>query len=368
MIKKSTINILLALSFLLPHIATANVTIAVIAPKAGIYKKHGDELFSGAKLAINEINNNGGLNGKKLDILTIDDRCDDRLAISTAQMLTLINSKKIALVVGPYCSNKFDEIAGIYENSKIFQIVPTTVAYNSGDTEKKGQIMFLGTKSQMSDDFFKFYNQNFAGLKTAFIYDDNKEDGYADVAKSLFDEFKRYGKSNLLKFYTLNSETNIQDLNQTLKKDNINILFILSQKDITTDFIQQIKNENIIIFTAKNMLSPSFYSEYKNNKNVIYLLALKTFKDTLMFTENLVDLRLQGIEPKGLEVYSYASIKLWSDIVKNTKNFNYDELSKIANSEELKEKWQDFMMHSGSLKSSKYIIEMYNNGEFKQVY
>ena len=35
--------------------------------------------------------------------------------------------------------------------------------------------MFLGTKSQMSGDFFNFYNQNFAGLKTAFIYDDKKK-------------------------------------------------------------------------------------------------------------------------------------------------------------------------------------------------
>ncbi|MBQ8750748.1 MAG: amino acid ABC transporter substrate-binding protein [Alphaproteobacteria bacterium] len=368
MIKKFTINILLALSLLIPHIALANVTIAVIAPKAGKYKKQGDELFNGAKLAINEINDNGGLNGKKLDILTIDDRCDDRLAISTAQMLSLINSKKIALVVGPYCSNKFDEIASIYETSKIFQIVPTTVAYNSGDIDKKGQIMFLGTKSQMSDDFFKFYNQNFAGLKTAFIYDDNKEDGYADVAKSLFDEFKRYGKSELLKFYTLNSDTNIQDLNQTLTKDRINISFILSKKDLTTDFIQQIKDPNMIIFTAKNMLSPTFFKNHEKNNNIIYLLALKSFKDTLMFTENLVDLRLHGIEPKGIEVYSYASVKLWSDIAKNIKDFDYDKLSKNANSEELKEKWSEFMMHTGSLKSSKYIIEMYNNGEFKQVY
>ena len=368
MIKKFAINILLALSLLFPQIATANVTIAVIAPKAGTYKKQGDELFSGAKLAIQEINDNGGLNGKKLDIITIDDRCDDRLAISTAQMLTLINSKKIALVVGPYCSNKFDEIANIYESAKIFQIVPTTVAYNTGDTDKKGQIMFLGTKSQMSDDFFQFYNQNFAGLKTAFIYDDNKENGYADVAKSLFDKFKKHGKSDLLKFYTLNSDTNIQDLNKALKKDNINISFVLSPKDIVTDFIEQLNNPNMILFTAKNMLSPSFDKAIEDKNNIIYLLALKGFKDSLMFTENLVDFRLHGIEPKGLELYSYASIKLWNDLAQNTKDFNYDQLSQIANSEELKEKWQDFMMHTGSLKSSKYIIEMYNNGEFKQVY
>ena len=368
---KSVIKFLLILCFVYSApIKAETITVAVIAPKQGKYKQEGEELFNGAKLAIDEINKLGGLNNKEIDILTIDDRCDDRLAISTAEMLALINSKKIGLVVGPYCSNRFDEIANIYENSKIFQIVPTTVAYKQADINKKGQIMFLGTKSQMSGDFFNFYNQNFAGLKTAFIYDDNQEDGYSDVAKTLFKEFQKYGKSNLLKFYTLNASTNLEDLISTIKKDNIGIAFVLSSKDQTTDFITTIKkdDENIIIFTAKDMPSPSIYNDLKEKANGIYVMGLKGFKDSIMFTESLVNLRLHGIEPKGLEVYSYAAVKLWGDLVENNQSFDYQKLLKSSNSEELQEKWQEFMMHSGSIKSSKYIIEMYNNNSFKQVY
>lgn len=126
--------------------AAADITLAVIAPKAGEYAQSGKELFDGARLAVREINDNGGLNGEKLDMLTIDDRCDDRLAISTAEMLTLLKSKKVVLVVGPYCSNRFDEIAGIYERAKIFQIVPTTVAYNAGSAGKKGRYCFWEPK------------------------------------------------------------------------------------------------------------------------------------------------------------------------------------------------------------------------------
>ena len=70
----------------------ADITVAVIAPKAGDNVKAGNELFEGARLAVNEINDNGGINGQKLDLLTIDDRCDDRLAVSTSEMLSLLNS------------------------------------------------------------------------------------------------------------------------------------------------------------------------------------------------------------------------------------------------------------------------------------
>lgn len=354
-----------------PISGAAETTIAVIAPKAGEYAKAGTELFNGAKLAIREINDNGGLNGEKLDILTIDDRCDDRLAVSTAEMLTLLSSKKIGLVIGPYCSNRFNEVADKYEKAKIFQIVPTTVTYNAGSTEKKGQILLLGTKSQVSKDFFQYYNRNFAGLKVGFVYDDNPEDGYAEVAKTLFDEFRRYGKSELLKFYILNdSHKNLDDLAQTIVKDNINVILILSGNKETADFVENMKavDKNLIVFTDKKKLSLSFLQNLGKRAKNIYLLDMPRLKDSLAFTETLVNLRLLGIEPEGMETYSYVAVKLWGDLVKGVKSFAYDKLADAANADEMKENWSEFLMHSGSVKASKYVIEVYQNGEFKQVY
>lgn len=364
------IIIAIALIFAYPITGNADITLAVIAPKAGEHAKSGTELFNGAKLAIEEINNNGGINGEKVDVLTIDDRCDDRLAISTAEMLGLLTSKNIGLVIGPYCSNRFNEVADIYEKAKIFQIVPTTVAYNSSNIEKKGRILLLGTQSQMSGDFFQFYNNNFAGIKVGFVYDDNQDDGYSEVAKTLFEEFRRYGKSDLLKFYTLNKNSNIDDIINNIKKDSIGIVFVLADRGNTYNFIDNIKEENkdIILFSAKKMLSGKNISSLGKDANGMYLMSLPGLKDSLMFTEELVDLRLKGIEPEGLEVYSYVAVKLWSDLVQRVGGFSYNKLSSAANSNEMKEKWSDFLMHSGSFKSSKYTIEQFINGEFKQVY
>ena len=368
--KKIKLILIITSLLLYPLVGYADITLAVIAPKAGEHAKSGTELFNGAKLAIEEINSNGGLNGEKIDVLTIDDRCDDRLAISTAEMLGLLTSKKIGLVIGPYCSNRFNEIADIYEKAQIFQIVPTTVTYNNANIEKKGRILLLGTQSQMSGDFFKFYNNNFAGIKVGFIYDDNNEDGYSEVAKTLFEEFRRYGKSDLLKFYTLNSNSNTRDITKNIKKDKIGVLFVLADRDDTYNFIENVKDkdENMIIFSTKKMLPEKNLLRLGDDANGIYLMSLPGLKDSLMFTEELVDLRLRGIEPEGLEAYSYVAVKLWGDLVKKVGGFSYKKLSNVANSVEMKEKWSDFLMHSGSFKSSKYTIEQFINGEYKQVY
>lgn len=353
-----------------PFAVSADITLAVIAPKAGEYAKAGEELFNGAKIAIREINDNGGINGEKLDLLTIDDRCDGRLAVSTAEMLTLLSSKKIGLVIGPYCANRFNEAADIYEKAKIFQIVPTTVSYNAGNAEKKGQILLLGTKAQASNAFFQFYNRNFAGLKVGFVYNDSPEEGFTEVAKTLFAEFRRYGKSDLLKFYMLNDDSDVSDMASALKKDNINIVFVLGKADETIDFIKAVKNKNknMIVFTGKSMLTPEALNQLGKSANGIYALGLPGLKDNIMFTENLVNLRLLGIEPEGQEAYSYVAVKLWGDLAKQVKSFSYDKLAGAVNKGGLKEKWSEFLMHSGSVKASQYIIEECQKDGFKQVY
>ena len=345
----------------------AEITVAVIAPKAGDNVKAGEELFKGARLAVQEINDNGGVNGQKLDMLTIDDRCEDRLAVSTAEMLSLLNSKKIGLVIGPYCSNQFDQVAGIYKKSKIFQIVPTIEAYHLGDGSQKGRVLLLGTKTQMSKDFFEFYNHNFAGLKVGFVYEEKGVGGYGDIAKTLYEEFRKYGKGDLLKFYELDENNDEDEIVEALHDDGMQIVFVLC--DDVASFIREVKDadENKIIFTAKDMIS---VKELKNmdEANGLYLLDLPGLKDSLVFTESLVNLRLLGAEPEGLETYTYVAVKLWGELVKQNRSFDYNKLVKAANSAESQEKWGEFLMHSGRIGTTKYIIEEYKDSSFKQVY
>lgn len=352
--------------------AMATITLAVIAPKAGEYAQSGEELFEGARIAIQEINDKGGINGQDIDLLTIDDRCDDRLAFSTAEMLSLLKSKTIGLVVGPYCATRFDEIAAIYEKAKIFQIVPITEFYRAGNHNKKGQIVLLANKTQMSKDFFEFYNTHFAGLNVGFVYDGRADKGYTDVAKTLYDEFKHKGKAAQLKFYTLNiKDDDIKALaRKIVKEDNVQVVFVLGDDDDVALLLPALKkkNRNAILFTDKDMISDTLLEDMEEKAEGLYVMSLPGLKDSLMFTDSLVDLRLHGIEPEGLETYSYVSVKLWGDLAKKVKSFDYDKLSKAANSKEMHEKWGDFLMHSGSKSTAKYVIEMYVDGSFKQVY
>ena len=104
------------------HFAAAEVTVAVITPKAGDYAVQGQELTRGAQKAVEEINAAGGLKKQKIKVLDIDDQCRDSTAVSTAQMLSLGQNHKISLVIGPYCANAFAEVAQIYAKAKTVSV------------------------------------------------------------------------------------------------------------------------------------------------------------------------------------------------------------------------------------------------------
>lgn len=92
------------------------------------------------------------------------------------------------------------------------------MTYNAGSASKKGRYCF-GNQSADERRLFQFYNRNFAGLKVGFVYNDKPEDGYSEVAKALYDEFRRFGKGELLKFYALNREQGgMYDLARTMEK------------------------------------------------------------------------------------------------------------------------------------------------------
>lgn len=368
--KKHLFYILLLCLFGVHTAFGAEVTVAIIAPKAGENVNAGNELIAGAKLAADELNAEGGLLKHKIDLLTIDDRCDDRLAVSTAEMLSLLNSKKVALVIGPYCAEKYDDIAKIYEEGKIFQIIPTTEALHADNIEKKDKFILLNTKTQLSTDFFKFYNTNFAGLKVGFVYDSTLSAGYEETASELQNAFRRFGKADLLTFYPYTSHKSETKIAKRLKNDDINVILIVGRTKYVTPIIEAAKekNKNLIVFTNKKNLTSELIDDLDEHTDGLYAMDLADIKDSLIFTETLVDLRLSGASPEGLEAYSYTALKLWSDLVKQTKKFDYSTLIKKIKTPEQQEKWQDFLMYSGKADDAKYTIEMYKDGDFKQVY
>lgn len=195
---KNSLKIALFFSFLFAPNARSALNIGVIAPLAGEYQKVGEELVSGVRTAVDEINSQGGLKGEKINLIMVDDQCDDRIAVSTAQMMAVNVSErdKMSLVIGPYCSNALQKIAGIYAKAGILQIIPTSVSTSIQNGNYKGLVKMVGYKTRQAGDYFKFYQDHFPDRKVALIYDRNDKD-VVEVAAAVQKLFADAGKRPL---------------------------------------------------------------------------------------------------------------------------------------------------------------------------
>ena len=363
---KNLVKILFLSMFLWIQICKAEVRVAIIVPKTGEYKVWGDELVFGAQTAVDEINNNGGIMGEKLELSTIDDTCSDNLAVSTAQMLSVSSSIKPSLVIGPYCSNSFDEIAKIYSKAKIIQIVPTTLNYQNSSRTHRGVMKLVSFKEQLGKDFFAFYNQRYAGLKTALVYD-KKIDGAKEIVTAIFDEFRKYGKVSLLKQFQYEDYDELEQLVSDVVSSDSYIIFLMGSAKKNGKLVREISElkANNIFFTDKYSATEAFFENAKKYLNTVYFMSLPSFENNPEFTEELVGLRLKGIEFDGLNIYGYAAVKMWADLVKDSNTLSYDSLSAKIMNKKVNNMWKNSFFNNTSVKNPlHYGFYQYQDGEF----
>ena len=78
------------------------IKIGVSAPLTGEAATYGEGILGGVQLAAKEINDAGGIDGKMIELVVEDDKCEPTAGVSA--MTKLINVDKVVAVAGPMCS------------------------------------------------------------------------------------------------------------------------------------------------------------------------------------------------------------------------------------------------------------------------
>ena len=101
--------------------AADTIKIGIAGPKTGPLTQYGDMQFAGAKMAIEQINAKGGVDGKKLEAVDYDDACNPKQAVAVANKVV---NDGIKYVVGHLCSSSTQPASDIYEDEGIIMITP----------------------------------------------------------------------------------------------------------------------------------------------------------------------------------------------------------------------------------------------------
>lgn len=167
--------------------AKESITIAVTGPLSGDYAQYGEAFRKGTALKVKEINENGGIDGKEVKILLMDDKNDPKEAANVAQRL--VEDKRVVGVVGHFSSTASLATAPIYQKAGLVEFSPTA---SHPDFTKQGTYMFRNINTQAIEGpiVADMVVNRMQGKKIAVIYINNDwgitaKDNFTSAAKEL---------------------------------------------------------------------------------------------------------------------------------------------------------------------------------------
>lgn len=102
------------------------IKIGLVTPLTGDCSQDGIEMKKAAEFALKEVNDAGGINGKKLELVTEDDKADPKEAAIVANKLA--QDENIVGVVGHYTSSCSLAGAPIYNKAGVVEVSPASSA------------------------------------------------------------------------------------------------------------------------------------------------------------------------------------------------------------------------------------------------
>jgi branched-chain amino acid transport system substrate-binding protein len=116
------------------------LTFAVAGPLTGENAAYGSNLVKGVRLAVDEINSQGGASGKRFAIKTFDDKCNPTEAANVASRIT--SDRSIFAVIGHVCSSSTLAAMPIYRRAGLTVVSASSTAPN---VTKQGYANFSRT-------------------------------------------------------------------------------------------------------------------------------------------------------------------------------------------------------------------------------
>jgi branched-chain amino acid transport system substrate-binding protein len=110
--------------------AAESVKIGVVLPFSGPVASDGQRTFSGIQLAVDEINDKGGIavgdTKRTIEIIKEDSTCNPRMSVAAVEKL--MTQDKVSIVIGDFCSTSTLADSEVAKRSEVPQVTPISIA------------------------------------------------------------------------------------------------------------------------------------------------------------------------------------------------------------------------------------------------
>jgi branched-chain amino acid transport system substrate-binding protein len=294
--------------------AQTEIKVGIAGPLSGSNLPQGEQQEIGALKAIEHLNDKGGLLGKEIVVISVDDACEPRQAKAVAKQLV---SEDVIFVVGHVCSAGSLAANKIYEKAGIVMISPAST--NPKVTDEGGPNVFrvIGRDDQQGTIAGDYLANNHSKSNIAIIHDNQAYGlGLAEYTKRQLN--KRGVTEVLFDGYTPDQKDYKTIVNKLVDKKTDVFYAGGYQADIGI-ILRQVKKKlpNLRLVSGDSLMGDQFlFVAGKAGEGTYFTfgpdMRLKPEARGVVAAIREED----AYEPEGYTLYSYGAVQAWAQAVK----------------------------------------------------
>ena len=292
----------------------AEIKVGIAGPLSGSALNTGEQQEIGAQKAFNHLNDKGGLLGKEIVVISVDDACEPRQAEAVAKQLV---SEGVVFVVGHVCSACSIPVSKIYEKAGIIMISPAST--NPKVTDEGGPNVFrvIGRDDQQGTIAGDYLANNHSKRNIAIIHDGQAYGlGLAEITKR---QLNKRGVTEVLFDSYAPDQNDYKSIVNKLVNKKTDVLYAGGYLTDIGIILRQAKKElpNLRLFSGDALVNVQFLFVAGEAGEGTYF----TFGPDMRLKPEARDVvaairEEDAYEPDGYTLYSYGAVQAWAQAVK----------------------------------------------------
>ncbi|MFF2752813.1 ABC transporter substrate-binding protein [Psychrobacillus sp. NPDC058041] len=244
---------------------------------SGAVASYGSSEADAIDLAVEEINAAGGIDGKKIEIIKVDNKSDAAEATNAAIKLT--SQDKVTAIIGAATSGNSVAQVQIATDSKTPMISPsgTSTTVTVGEDGKVNPFTF---RTAFIDPFQGTVAANFAAnklkVKNVAVYADNASDYAKGLASSFIKDFEAAGGKIVAKESYVAKDTDFRSTLTRIKAANPDFIFIPGYYEEVGLIVKQARELGITV--------PLMGADGWDSPTIVDLAGAKALNNTYIIT------------------------------------------------------------------------------------
>lgn len=316
---------------------------------SGQVATYGQSLVSGIELAFEEINKNGGVLGKKIESVKVDNKSENAESANVATRLA--TRDKVVAILGAATSGNTKAAAPIAVQNKV-PLISASATADDVTVDSNGKVRDYVFKTCFSDSFQGVIMANFAygdlGKKNAAFLVDSTSDYSKGLAKSFKETYTKLGGKVVTEQAYQAKETDFKAVLTKIKGTNPDVIFLPGYYEEVGLIVKQAKELglNVPILGGDGYDSPKLLElAGKTALNDVYYTNHYSSKDTspevVKFKEAFK--AKYSKEPDAFNALGYDLAYFLADAIKRSGEATPEKIKKAL------EATKDFQAITGKL-------------------